>query len=167
MDSSEEELDGHSLSQLEADNLELHVELLLHLSLQDKLFSGMNFPWIFLLEMDLPKPIDDGLDLMKKRKGKKKKKVSGLKLTKSNESDIILPRLRYFFFMISVSGIWNINNDMNKFIHSSACSFHYWLVLCVDRNSNLLAVGFMQLWEPSLELYLHQPLADLCVCWGN
>lgn len=97
MDSSEEELDGHSLSQLEADNLELHVELLLHLSLQDKLFSGMNFPAIFLLEMDLPKPIDDGLDLMKKRKGKKKKKVSGLKLTKSNESDIILPRLRYLF----------------------------------------------------------------------
>ncbi|GMY32402.1 hypothetical protein FCV25MIE_27644, partial [Fagus crenata] len=74
MDSSEEELDGHSLSQLEANNLELHVELLLHLSLQDKLFSGMNFPSIFWLEMDLPKPIDDGLDLMKKRKGKKKKK---------------------------------------------------------------------------------------------
>lgn len=32
-------MDGHSLLQLEADDLELHVELLLHLPLQDNLYA--------------------------------------------------------------------------------------------------------------------------------
>lgn len=59
-------MDGHSLLQLEADDLELHVELLLHLPLQDNLYAGMNFPAIFQLEKDLLRSVNDGSDFMKK-----------------------------------------------------------------------------------------------------
>lgn len=59
-------MDGHSLLQVEADDLKLHVELLLHLSLQDNLYAEMNFPAIFQLEKDLLRSVNDGSDFMKK-----------------------------------------------------------------------------------------------------
>lgn len=59
-------MDGHSLLQVEADDLKLHVELLLHLSLQDNLYAEMNFPAIFKLEKDLLRSVNDGSDFMKK-----------------------------------------------------------------------------------------------------